>query len=196
MITSVTGALEAVRGDGVVVRVGGVGLYVQVPTAALETLGAPGDRVHLYTHLQVGEDTLHLYGFPTEAALRMFELLLGVGGIGPRSALSILSTLAPEEVAGAIISEDTNTLSRAPGVGKRSASRIILELKDKVEREGLAVAPGSTTPTDGQVVEALTALGYSELEARRALRALGVAQGLDLEERVRRALQNLGAAER
>ncbi len=195
MITSVTGALEAVRGDGVVVRVGGVGLYVQVPTSALETLGAPGDRVHLYTHLQVGEDTLHLYGFPTEAALRMFELLLGVGGIGPRSALSVLSTLAPEEVAGAIISEDADTLSRAPGIGKRSASRIILELKEKVEREGLAVAAGSA-PSDGQVVDALTALGYSEAEARRALRALGNAQGLDLEERVRRALQNLGAAER
>jgi Holliday junction DNA helicase RuvA len=195
VITSVTGALEAVRGDGVVVRVGGVGLYVQVPTSALETLGAPGDRVHLYTHLQVGEDTLHLYGFPTEAALRMFELLLGVGGIGPRSALSILSTLAPEEVAGAIMSEDSNTLSRAPGIGKRSASRIILDLKDKVEREGLAVTPGSA-PSDSQVVDALTALGYSEAEARRALRALGVAQGLDLEERVRRALQNLGAAER
>jgi len=195
VITSVTGALEAVRGDGVVVRVGGVGLYVQVPTSALETLGAPGDRVHLYTHLQVGEDTLHLYGFPTEAALRMFELLLGVGGIGPRSALSVLSTLAPEEVAGAIISEDADTLSRAPGIGKRSASRIILELKEKVEREGLAVAAGSA-PSDGQVVDALTALGYSEAEARRALRALGNAQGLDLEERVRRALQNLGAAER
>ncbi len=195
MITSVTGALEAVRGDGVVVRVGGVGLYVQVPTSALEAIGAPGDRVHLYTHLQVGEDTLHLFGVPTEAALRMFELLLGVGGIGPRSALSILSTLAPEEVAGAIVSEDANSLSRAPGIGKRSASRIILELKEKVEREGFAVAPGST-PSDSQVVDALTALGYSEAEARRALRALGAAQGLDLEERVRRALQNLGAAER
>ena len=193
MIAAITGILEALDSDGAVVRVGGVSLRVVAPTSTIEALGALGSQVRLHTHLQVTEDALHLYGFSQEAGLRMFQMLLTVAGVGPRVALGVLSTMGPGEIAGAIASDDADALSRAPGVGKRTASRIILELRDRLEREGVVLAsPGIAL--DGEVVAALRALGYSDAEARQAVRGLGDATGLDLEERVRRALQQLGAS--
>jgi Holliday junction DNA helicase RuvA len=192
VIRALRGALEAVGTDWVVVGVGGVSLQVFVPPSAVESLGPPGSQVRLHTHLSVREDNLSLYGFPTVAGLRLFELLLAVSGVGPRTALSLLSTLSPEALAVAIATEDATTLSTAPGVGKRTAARVILDLKGKLEQEWAVPA---TAPRDarGDVVEALLALGYSPTEARRAVAAVPQDPSLSLEEQVREALQHLAA---
>lgn len=190
MITALRGALEAVGPGWAVVQVGGVSLKVNVPLNTLSSLGPPGGVVRLHTHLVVREDDLSLYGFLTPEALRLFELLLTVAGVGPRVALGILSGASPEAIAQAILTEDLETLARLPGVGMKRAHRLALELKGKLEQEwaGAAPAPGS----EGEVLAALAALGYSTTEARQAVASAGLKPGAPLEEKVMRALQRLG----
>jgi Holliday junction DNA helicase RuvA len=176
----------------VVVGVGGVSLRVSVPTSTVAELGTVGTRVRLHTYLVVREDGLALYGFPSPQALRLFELLQTVGGVGPKNALSLLSTLSPEALAAAIASGDEATLSRAPGVGRKTAARIVLELRTRLEKEwGLVAAPAPAG--DDDAVAALMALGYSAQEARSALAALPRGEAATLEERVRLALRHLSA---
>jgi Holliday junction DNA helicase RuvA len=190
MIRALQGVLEAVGPDWALLGVGGVSLQVFVPTSALAALGPPGSPVRLHTHLVVREDGLSLYGFPTGEGLRLFELLLGVSGVGPRLALSLLSSLSPEALAQAIVKEDAEALTAAPGIGKRTAARVVLELKGKLEQEWalVAAAPGDTR---GEALEALLSLGYSPAEARRAVAALPADASLSVEEQVRQALQHL-----
>jgi Holliday junction DNA helicase RuvA len=172
----------------VVVEVAGVGLQVFVPAPA--SLGAPGDQVRLHTHLVVREEELSLYGFSDEGSLRLFQLLLGVSRVGPRLALAVLTGAPLEVLVQAIATEDGGALSATPGVGRRTADRIILELKGKLE-----AAPGlpAAVPGDGRgdVVGALEALGYSPTEARQAAASLPQDSSLSLEEQVRQALQRL-----
>ena len=191
MIASLRGRLEHIDAEGVVISLGGISLRVQVPLSVMERLGGVGEVVELFTSLQVREDSLTLYGFDRDQGRRLFELLLTVSGVGPRHALSLLSTQPPEGLAAAIISGDTAALARAPGVGRRIAERLVVELHDHLEREWGAV-PAPARSADGDVVAALMALGYSAAEARRASGALSQEQDLPLEERVRRALQELG----
>ena len=193
LIAAVEGVLEGRGTDYVLVRVGGVTLQVYVPSSDLSRMDAPGTAVRLSTHLVVREEDLQLYGFSSERGKRLFELLLEVGGVGPRVALAVLSALSPEEAALAIAAEDVEALSRAPGVGKRTASRIILDLRGKLEEEfGAAVGvPSSGSGPQNQAVQALMALGYTALEARQAL-SVEQEQGLSVEEQVRRALQRMG----
>ena len=193
MIASIRGRLERKTADGVVIAIGGVSIRLQVSLPVTERLGAVGETVELFTSLQIRsrEDTISLYGFETDQGRRLFELLLGVTGVGPRNALGLLSAYSPEHLASAITSGSAEVLSDVSGVGKRLAERIIVDLRGRLEKEW-GEAAISAISGDGEVIAALTALGYSAAEARAASGRLPQDGELSLEERVRRALQQLG----
>ena len=193
LIAGVRGILEQKGDDYALVSVGGVTLRVNVSLQDLGELGLSGSNVQFWTHLVVREDDLQLYGFTTDQGLRLFQSLIEVSGVGPKVALAILSALAPEAAAAAIVAGDATALSRAPGVGKRTAERIIVDLKGKLEEEfgPTLVAAGATVTDRDPAVRALLALGYSTLEARQAL-AVEQEDHLATEDRVRRALQRMG----
>lgn len=189
MIARLHGRVLSVGDDSVVVDVGGVGYRVRVPRDVLDSLDGPGGAITLHTHLHVRDNEMTLYGCASEEQLSLFEVLLGVSGIGPRSALSIISTVAPDTLREIVIRGDTAALSRVPGIGRRTAERLVLELKDRL---GASEVPAlaSLSTGDTEVVAALTALGYSVAEAQQALRALPPAATLPLEERIRLALKS------
>ena len=195
LIAGVEGILEAKGPDHALVRVGGVTLLIRVPARDLTDLGAAGAMVRLWTHLVVREDDLQLYGFTYEMGLRLFERLLEVNSVGPRLALGVLSVMRPEAVAVAIINGDAASLTQAPGVGRRTAERIVLDLKGKLEEEFgplvVTAAAGAGGGDREPALQALVALGYTLQEARQAILAERET-GLSMEERVRRALQRMG----
>lgn len=175
--------------DWLIVEVGGLGLRVYVPSSTLAAVGAPGDRVALHTHLQVREDGLALYGFASADDLRLFELLIGVSGVGPRLALALLSALPSDQLAAAIAQGDAPRLTSVPGVGRRTAERLVLELRDKLQ-EYAALAAAPVAGRDADVVAALMGLGYSRAEAEAAAAGLPADPSLATEERIRLALQH------
>jgi Holliday junction DNA helicase RuvA len=193
MIASVTGIAAATDEQSVVVQVGGVGLQVFVPQTVLEQFGGIGQEITLYTHLHVRENELTLYGCRTEEERSVFQLLLTVSGIGPKVALAILSFLPPERLQTAIAQEDVTTLARVPGIGPKTAKKLVFDLKDKVTA---ATVPGeprpALSPDDADLIAALTGLGYSVVEAQEAIRHLP-RESLPLEERVRLALSYFAA---
>ena len=188
MIVGVRGILETTGPDWVNIRVGGVTLQVSVPANSVSGLGALGSQVALHTHLRVRDEQPVLYGFTDAAALGLFSMLTGVSGVGPRLALALLSSLDPARLQTAILTGDVTALSSAQGVGNRTAGRIILELKGKVEAADFAEA-GPAGDVDGQVIAALTALGYSPAEARAAAGTPAVAAETEVDDRIRVALQ-------
>ena len=188
MIVSVRGVLEAVGPDWVHLQVGGVTLQVFVPEASLGELGPIGGQISLYTHLRLRDDQPMLYGFTTPTSLELFLLLNGVSGVGPRLALALLSSLGAPNLNQAIVSGDIAALASATGVGRRTASRIVLDLKDKVVAEEPGVLADQSSD-DVDVIAALTALGYSPNEARRAVSNLERSPELTLEDRIRLALR-------
>lgn len=193
MIASVQGRIQALRPHALIVQVSGVGLLVRVPESVLQ--GAQAGRIiELYTHLYVRENELALYGFGTPEEHDIFVTLLGVTGIGPRTALSVLSTFSPEVLRGAVAQGDVNLLTRIPGIGRKTAERLMLDLKDKVGAPGAAAwGAVSLREGDADVINALTSLGYSLGEARDALAAVpSDAQALD--QRILAALRSLGGA--
>ncbi len=191
MIAGIRGTLEG-RGPGwALSAVGGMVLRVHMSTSTLSELGSVGQQVSLRTHLYFREDVIALYGFASDEELGLFQSLTGVSGVGPRVALSLLSALPPQQLSLAIATGNVDMLTHAPGVGKKLAGRVVLELKGKLEA-ALAFSPlAATAEADVQVIAALTALGYSLSEASRAAAALPAAD-LPLEEKVRLALQGLG----
>ena len=191
MIVSVRGSLAAVGPDWVHLQLGGVTLQVFVPSSAIAQLGDIGATVSLHTHLRMRDEQPVLYGFPSPAALELFLMLTAVSGVGPRLALGLLSTLDAAGLQQAISAGDIPALSATPGVGRRTAGRIVLELKGKLE-QSLAETPAMAASTDTEVVEALMALGYSASEARRAVSEGRNSAGLSVEERIRLALQTFG----
>ncbi len=190
MIASLRGVLQAIGDDHVIVNVGGVGFMVSVPASVAETIGGVGDAVTLHTTLLVRDESPVLYGFPTPQGKRLFDALLGVSGVGPKLALALLSTFAPDEAAVAIVSGNADLLSSVRGIGKRTAGRIVIDLQAKLQKEWQAVGP-ATSSASGDVSAALLALGYSAPEVQRALGSLKDAGALPLEEQVRLALQSL-----
>ena len=168
-------------------------LQVFVPASSIGELGPLGGQVNLHTQLRIRDETPVLYGFTTPASSEMFQLLNGVSGVGPRLALALLSGLSTARLQQAIVSADVVTLASAPGVGRRTASRIVLDLKGKVDVEEAGLV-ASQTNDDIEVIAALTALGYSTNEARRAVSNLEKGPELTLEDRVRLALQQFGAS--
>ena len=191
MIVGVQGVLDSVGPDWVHLRVGGVTLQVFVPETAIGELGPVGGQVSLYTHLRLRDEQPVLYGFTTQASLELFQLLNGVSGVGPRLALALLSKLGASTLNQAIVSGDIASLASATGVGRRTASRIVLDLKGKVEVNDFEALPGQASD-DVEVIAALTALGYSNNEARRAVANMDRSEELTLEDRIRLVLQQIG----
>jgi Holliday junction DNA helicase RuvA len=185
MIAGIEGILKSRGEDWVTVDVGGVSFRLHVPTSTINKLRTPGDRVQLHTHLHVREDNLALYGFATSEELKLFELLINVSGIGPKTALSVLSAFSPERFELAIARGDVEQLSSVPGVGKKTAARLVLELKGKFEQVGLLVR----SPHE-DVKAALIGLGYSVAEANSAIATLPDTPDLSLEDKIKLALQH------
>jgi Holliday junction DNA helicase RuvA len=196
LIAAIEGILEAKTGEGALVRVGGVTFSVSVPANDLAAMPGTGSVVRLVTHLTVREDDLLLYGFADERGRALFESLLGISGIGPKAALAVLSVMSAGELASAIVAGDAVAITRAPGVGRKTAERIILELKGKLEDE-LGGFPAAVVASGGTGVDPalslLLELGFSPLEARQAL-SVDQGEEIDMDERVRRALQHMGGA--
>ena len=192
MIASLTGTLDAMGTDWAVIRVGGIGFKVNMPTSALSRLGSPGDEVKVFTHLYVREDNISLYGSTSVEELGLFETLIGVSGLGPRLALAMLGTMDSEKLAAAIATANSLVLTQVPGIGKKMAERIILELKDKVSAGLLTVAASEMAPENAEVLAALMSLGYSTSEANQAVASLPKEPDLSLEDRIKLALSYYG----
>ena len=188
MIERLRGTLVDRRTDRVVIDVTGVGYAVAVPTSTSRNLPGIGEEMVLHTHLYVREDAMVLYGFADESALEMFRLLLGAPGVGPKVALAMISSLSVEELQRIILSEDVDALCVVPGIGKRSAQKIILELKPKLA--GLDVASVGNPGGAQHVREALEGLGYTSAEIRDV--AGDLPQEETVEEQLRYALRRLG----
>ena len=188
MIRHLQGELLAKGENYILLSVGGIGFRVYVPLPVLDEVGAPGSRVSLHTHLHVREKELSLYGCFKEDELEIFELLLGVSGIGPKVAMNVLSFASPDALRLAISQGDAPALTRIPGVGQRTAEQMIVHLKHKLVAPGEISSVYPLSEADAEVIAALTALGYSIAEARESLRSLPK-DNLPLEERVRLALQ-------
>jgi Holliday junction DNA helicase RuvA len=171
------------------VFVGGVGLRVQVPASTAEALGHRGESVVLHTHLHVRDDAVALYGFATGEDLRLFEMLIGVSGVGPRGALSLLSALGADSLSDAVSAGDALRLQQVSGVGQKMAARLVLELKGKLVGRAAAAVP---TGRDDEVVAALVGLGYTQAEAQAAATSVSSDGSLAVEERLRRALAYFG----
>ncbi len=190
MIATISGIIGKVGGNFLVIDVGGVGVRVFVPNPILESCGGTGRKIGLHTHLIVRETELALYGFTSEEELDLFELLLAVNGVGPKVGLSMLSTLSPEMLKGAVIREETGVLQRVPGIGKKTAERIMFQLRDKLDMTAEAAATVLMSDEDQDVIDFLTSLGFSIVEAQTALQNIpGDVEGIDT--RVQAALQYL-----
>ncbi|MGD0779341.1 MAG: Holliday junction branch migration protein RuvA [Dehalococcoidales bacterium] len=193
MMASLSGKIESLSSDAAIIDVGGVGFRVYMPTSSLSTIGRPGDTVKVYTHMHVREDNIALYGFPSAEELWLFETLLGVTGLGPKLSLAMLSALTPDQITMAIATGSVDMLDMIPGIGKKVANRIILELKEKIGAGWVITPATQATQENADVLAALTTLGYSAGEAVKAVAALPTDPKLKLEEKVKLALQYLGS---
>ncbi|MDD4635174.1 MAG: Holliday junction branch migration protein RuvA [Dehalococcoidales bacterium] len=191
MISSITGKLEMVSFDSAIVNVGGIGFQVFIPPVSLSKLGNTGTEIKLYTHFQVREDGLNLYGFTSLSELTLFKNLLSVSGLGPKLALTMISEMDIETLAAAIMSGNIDLLTAIRGIGKKTASRIVLELKDKLATSDILLPLSETSQENNDVVAALISLGYSTSEATRAVGNLPTDKSLSLEEKIKTALSQL-----
>ena len=197
MIGTIRGVLTEVLENSVLVENQGIGWQIFVPGAMFGALPPAGSEIKLYTYLQVKEDGLALFGFYTRDDLEIFRLLLGVSGIGPKGALGILSALTPDDLRFAVLSGDAKAIARAPGVGQKTAQKVILELKDRLKLEDAfekklshqAEAAGASGDSAQEAVLALTALGYGSAEALRAVRQVEGASEMDVEDLLKAALK-------
>lgn len=204
MFSYIRGPLVELSEEVIVVEAGGIGWNIHVPLSLLDRLPRTGETVQIYTSFQVREDAMTLYGFLCRQDLKMFEQLLSVSGIGPKAALGILSALNPDDLRMAVISEDVKAISRAPGIGPKTAKRVILELKDRVRMEDVlptvqddSLGTLSSAPGQGvegvakDAIEALVALGYSLTEATRAVRQVELSDGMSVEAVLKASLKYL-----
>ena len=201
MISYIRGELAAVQEQKAIVEAGGIGYGIYMSQQTLSMLPAVGEEVKIHTYLNVREDAMQLYGFLTGEDLQVFRLLIGVSGIGPNAGLNILSCLSPDELRFAVLAGDVKTISSAPGIGKKTAEKLILELKDKMSIEDVLeqAAHGSEqskeieatdTGMQAEAVQALTALGYGSAESLRAVKKVSV-DCASVEDLLREALKNL-----
>jgi Holliday junction DNA helicase RuvA len=188
MISSLSARIQDILPDSLIIEVGGVGLQVYIPAPLKDRLNI-GDNSLLYTHLVVREDALTLYGFESKDARSIYRLLLGVNGVGPRLALAVLSTLSPDEIRGAVLQERLDVFNHVPGIGKKTAQKIIIQLQDKIPAEAGLAPISMLAEGDVEVVAALSALGYSVAEAQSAIQSIPKDAPQDVETRLRLALQ-------
>ena len=200
MISYIKGSLEYIGENYIVIECGGIGYRLTISTQFINRLPDRHAQMKAYTYMYVREDEVSLYGFYSEDELEIFRVLISLSGVGPKVAMSLLSTLTVKELRLAVISEDVKSISKANGIGTKGASRIILELKDKLKMEDMidsAYDAGTASVVSGNgdarsaVVSALTALGYSGLEAGRAVSKVKDAELLDEEQLLKAALKNI-----
>ncbi len=201
MIAFVKGQLEDISEENAEIDVGNMGVNVKISARTASLLPGMGKTVKLFTYTLVREDTFNLYGFLTRDDLDIFKKLITVNGIGPKGGLAILSVLSADELRFAVLSGDSAAIARAPGVGKKTAERVILDLKDKISLEDTLVHKEMQTSKDEaasvdgrartEAVEALTALGYSSSEALRAVKSVPEGESMDVETLLKQALKNL-----
>ncbi len=192
MIAGVNGILSATGDDWVQVTIGGVTFQVQVPASEILTLGAVGSQVQLFTYLRIRDEHPILYGFTSQSALDLFLVTQGVSGVGPRLGLALLSGLGAAGLHQAIALGDSAKLSGVSGVGRRTADRIVLELKGKVDGVELAAGEMDSNSTDDELIEVLSSMGYSTTEIRRVLANLDRSEDMTVEDYLRQALQLIG----
>ena len=201
MISYIKGTLAEKLEDSAIVEAGGIGYRIYVPSSVLSELPRLGETVKIYTYFSVREDSVSLYGFMSRQDMEMFRQLIGVNGVGPKSALGILSALKPDALRLAVISGEAKAISKAPGVGSKTAQRIILDLKDKIKAEDLLDGGYEDLSVHAEVsgvgevgkeaVEALTALGYSASEAAGAVRKVAITETMTAEDVLKAALRHL-----
>ncbi|HVO43620.1 MAG TPA: Holliday junction branch migration protein RuvA [Aggregatilineales bacterium] len=191
MIDIVSGQVASLDKNSVVVMVGGVGFRVNVPRTVFDVVTGPGQSVTLYTNLVVREDSLTLFGFISEEERSIYEILTSVSGVGPRLGLAILSALSIDQLRGAIGRQEPEILTRVPGIGKKTAEKIIFELKGKVGDKMIPVLL-PVSDVDADVIAALTSMGYSVVEAQTAIQSIPREAAKDLETRLLLALQYFG----
>lgn len=204
MIAFVKGRLDTVCEDRIIMENQGIGYEILVPGSVLSSLSSTGQEMKIYTYTYVREDALQLYGFLTRDELNMFRLLITVSGIGPKGALGILSVMDVDTLRFAILAGDSKAIAKAPGIGAKTAAKLILELKDKCSVEdmldsgekrqsgvGDTGASGGTNVAQGEAIEALVALGYSATEATAAVRKTEVTEDMTVEDILKLSLKNL-----
>lgn len=206
MISYIKGTLAAIEADVIVVEAGNVGLAVHVPVSLLDELPGLGQEVTVYTYFQVREDAMTLYGFLHKQDREMFRQLIGVNGIGPKGALGILSVLRPDDLRLAIVNGDAKAIAKAPGIGNKTAQRLILDLKDKVSMEEVLSNLGGVSPAGvmeaasvraglkeaaKEAVDALVALGYTNMEASKAVKQVEVTEGMTAEDVLKASLKHM-----
>lgn len=192
MIARLNGKLRGKGAGYLIVDVGGVGFQVHVPATVLDGAGAEGSPIHLFTHLHVRENEIALYGFAEEDDLALFKQLMTVSGIGPRVALGFLSAMPADALRLAIAEGKVDVLTRVPGIGKKTAQRLVVELKGKLDLARVAAEEAALTFADSEVIAALTNLGYSVAEAQAAVRKLPADPNLSLEDKILLALRSFG----
>ena len=194
--------LEEISEDQIVVENHGIGYNIRISARMLDVLPTRGEEIKIYTYLYVKEDAFSLFGFPSRDELEMFKLLINVSGIGPKGGLAVLSVLSANDLRYAIVAEDVKTISKAPGVGSKTAKRLIIELKDKVDLEEViengfeqveAANPvsGSNNRIRKEAADALVALGYSATEASKVLSGIEITEDSDVERVLKAALKNM-----
>lgn len=200
MYSYIKGTLEETMEDKIVVDNHGIGYNINVPSRVLDALAPVGSQVKVYTYLNVKEDAFSLYGFLTKDDIKVFKLLLGVGGIGPKGALAILSVMSTDDLRFAVMGGDAKAIAKAPGVGGKTAQRVILELKDKLNIEDVfeekdmpqvsGGVPGTKT-VKNEAVQALVALGYSSSEALSVLSKIEITEEMNVEDVLKAALKQM-----
>ncbi len=199
MYSYIKGELVEILDDVIVVEAGQIGYNIHIPASMIDNFTGTGQEVKIYTYLQVKEDDMQLYGFLTRDDLNIFKLLLGVNGIGPKGALAVLSVMTPDDLRFAVLGEDAKSIAKAPGIGNKTAQRVILELKDKIsledafEAKTVHVAEGQsvTSSVKNEAVQALTALGYSSSEALKAVSRVELTEDITVEEVLKEALKQM-----
>jgi Holliday junction DNA helicase RuvA len=201
MISYVKGELIALEEDKAIVDVNGIGYGVYMSGQALGMLPSIGEEVRLHTHLNVKEDAMQLFGFLTRDDLQVFKLLIGVSGIGPKGALNILSQLSPDDLRFAVVTNDAKTIASAPGIGKKTAEKLIIELKDKlsiedvlnhtVNSEEKQESYSYANEMQSEAIQALVSLGYGNAESMKAVKKVTITEDITVEEILKLALKNI-----
>ena len=191
MIASVRGVVQAIETGSLVIEIGGLGVRVAVPESMIDDKVAVGVELQLWTHLILRQDSLSLYGFANIEQLHIFDLLLNAPGVGPKLAMAIVSGMSVEGLRSAIASDQPELLSQVPGVGIKTARKIGFFLKDKIDDKHVSIEDGTINTVDVELIEVLTTLGYSVVEARNAVKDIDVHASDNLEERIVLALRYL-----
>lgn len=201
MVSYIKGELISIEEEKVIIDVNGIGFGIFMPLQSMNYLPPNGEEVRLHTYMNVREDAIQLYGFLTRDDLKVFKLLIGVSGIGPKGGLSILSQMSPDDLRFAVMANDAKTIAKAPGIGKKTAEKLIIELKDKLDIEDVLNREAendhlvsSISPSNGvqaDAIQALVALGYGSTDATKAVKKVELYKDITVEEILKESLKHI-----